>query len=85
MVLEWISLVAVGENAWQKKEEVPFLGSIPMDARVRAGGDDGKPVISTDPKSPVAAALRSIAEMIAAKISVAAFENKTVVPITIIE
>lgn len=64
---------------------VPFLGSIPMDARVREGGDGGKPVIFTDPKSPVAAALRSIAEMIAAKVSVAAFENKSVVPIKIIE
>ena len=56
-----------------------------MDARVRAGGEDGKPVISTDPKSPVAAALRSIEGMIAAKVSVAAFENKSVLPITIIE
>jgi len=74
-----------GGERLAKEGRVPFLGSIPMDARVRAGGDDGKPVISTDPKSPVAAALRSIAEMIAAKVSVAAFENKSVVPIKIIE
>jgi hypothetical protein len=38
-----------------------------------------------DPKSPVAAALRRIAEEIAAKVSVAAFENNSVIPITIIE
>jgi ATP-binding protein involved in chromosome partitioning len=74
-----------GGERLAKEGNVPFLGSIPMDARVRAGGDDGKPVIYMDPKSPVATALRSIAEMIAAKVSVAAFENKTVIPITIVE
>jgi ATP-binding protein involved in chromosome partitioning len=74
-----------GGERLAKEGGIPFLGSIPMDAKVRAGGDDGKPVITTDSKSPAAIALRSIAEMIAAKVSVAAFENKTVIPITIIE
>jgi ATP-binding protein involved in chromosome partitioning len=74
-----------GGERLAKEGNVPFLGSIPMDARVRAGGDNGKPVISTDPKSPVATSLRRIAEMIAAKVSVAAFENRTMIPITIVE
>src|SRR4051812_47245816 len=40
---------------------VPVLGSIPIDVRLREGGDDGKPVVLTDPDSPAGAALRGIA------------------------
>ncbi len=44
---------------------VPYLGSIPMDPAVRVGGDAGEPVVISAPDSPVAQALRSIAEQIA--------------------
>lgn len=64
---------------------VQFLGKIPIDAKVREGGDSGKPVIVEDPESPAACALRSISEVIAAKVSVAAFESNSVIPIKIIE
>ncbi len=64
---------------------VPFFGKIPLDALVRVGGDTGKPVIVENPGSAAAVALRSIAEQIAARVSVAAIEKKNVVPITIIE
>lgn len=74
-----------GGKQLAKDGGVPFLGTIPIDAKVREGGDSGKPVIVEDPKSPAASALRSIAEVIAAKVSVAAFENNTVIPISIIE
>ncbi|WP_116213732.1 Mrp/NBP35 family ATP-binding protein [Streptomyces olivoreticuli] len=40
---------------------VPVLGSIPIDVRLREGGDDGRPVVLTDPESPAGAALRAIA------------------------
>lgn len=40
---------------------VPVLGSIPIDVRLREGGDDGKPVVLSDPDSPAGAALRAIA------------------------
>jgi ATP-binding protein involved in chromosome partitioning len=40
---------------------VPVLGSIPIDVRLREGGDDGRPVVLTDPESPAGAALRSVA------------------------
>ncbi len=65
--------------------KVPFFGTIPIDAQVRQGGDNGKPVIVTNPESPAAKALKNVAELVAAKISVAAFENNNVVPITIVE
>jgi ATP-binding protein involved in chromosome partitioning len=64
---------------------VPFLGTIPIDTKVRVGGDLGKPVVIADPESPAAVALRGIAESVAAKISVAAIEKSSVIPITIIE
>ncbi|MGW7003464.1 Mrp/NBP35 family ATP-binding protein [Streptomyces sp. NPDC054933] len=40
---------------------VPVLGSIPIDVRLREGGDDGRPVVLTDPESPAGSALRTIA------------------------
>jgi ATP-binding protein involved in chromosome partitioning len=63
---------------------VPFIGAIPMDARVRTGGDDGKPVVAVDPESPVAMALRGVAEDLAAKISVAAFQSQNIIPIKMV-
>lgn len=59
----------------------PFLGSIPMDGRVRVGGDNGKPVVVANPESPAAQTLRGIAEKIAAKVSVMALSENTTVPI----
>ncbi|GAB2788113.1 Mrp/NBP35 family ATP-binding protein [Streptomyces daliensis] len=41
--------------------EVPVLGGIPIDLRLREGGDEGKPVVLTDPDSPAGSAIRSIA------------------------
>ncbi len=74
-----------GGEQLAQESGVSFFGTIPIDPAVRVGGDSGKPVIIENPKSPAAAALRSIAEQIAAKISVAAIEKHGVVPITIIE
>jgi ATP-binding protein involved in chromosome partitioning len=41
--------------------EVPVLGAIPIDVRLREGGDEGKPIVITDPDSPAGSALRAIA------------------------
>lgn len=41
---------------------VPVLGAIPIDVRLREGGDEGKPIVLSDPDSPAATALREIAE-----------------------
>ncbi|NLF04723.1 MAG: Mrp/NBP35 family ATP-binding protein, partial [Actinomycetales bacterium] len=41
--------------------EVPLLGQIPLDVALREGGDDGVPVVLSDPDSPAAVALREIA------------------------
>ena len=43
---------------------VPFLGEIPLDPAIRAGGDTGEPIVSADPDSPQTAAFVEIAERI---------------------
>ncbi|MFC7592785.1 Mrp/NBP35 family ATP-binding protein [Nonomuraea antimicrobica] len=40
---------------------VPLLGQVPIDLRLREGGDEGKPLVLTDPDSPAAEELRKIA------------------------
>jgi ATP-binding protein involved in chromosome partitioning len=42
--------------------EVPLLGQIPLDVRLRVGADTGSPVVLSDPASPAAVALRGIAK-----------------------
>jgi ATP-binding protein involved in chromosome partitioning len=46
---------------------VPLLGQIPMDRRLREGGDSGRPLVLTDPDSPAAAALISIAAQLSTR------------------
>jgi len=47
-----------------------FLGEIPLDIRVRQGGDEGRPPVVYDPKSGPALVFKEIAEKLAAIISV---------------
>lgn len=55
---------------------VPFLGQIPIEPAVRVGGDTGKPITTHHPDSAAAAALSSVAEAIAAQVSIAALSEK---------
>ena len=47
--------------------EVPLLGQIPLDTRVREAGDAGEPIVLTDPDAPAAVALRAVADRIAVR------------------
>lgn len=46
---------------------IPVLGRVPFDVRLREGGDAGMPLVLSDPTSPAAEALRSIATELAGK------------------
>jgi ATP-binding protein involved in chromosome partitioning len=46
---------------------VPLLGQVPLDQRVREGGDVGRPIVLEDPTSPAAAALVGVADRLAAR------------------
>jgi ATP-binding protein involved in chromosome partitioning len=43
---------------------VPLLGSVPIDPRLREGGDIGVPIVLAQPESPAAVALLAIAQEI---------------------
>lgn len=64
---------------------VPFIGAIPMDPAVRAGGDNGIPVTISNPESAVAIALQSVTEDIAARISLAAVRANNIIPISMVD
>jgi ATP-binding protein involved in chromosome partitioning len=42
--------------------EVPLLGEVPLDPRLRMGGDNGVPLVLSDPAAPAAVVLTGIAE-----------------------
>jgi ATP-binding protein involved in chromosome partitioning len=46
---------------------VPLLGQVPLDVRLREGGDAGVPLVLGDPDSPAALALRKIADELGAR------------------
>lgn len=58
-----------GGGELARRYELPLLGSIPLDPRVRVGGGDGQPLMSSFPDSAVAAVFRAVAEHIAAEVS----------------
>lgn len=49
---------------------VPFLGEIPIDTKVRIGCDKGDPIVHGEPESEQAIIIRGIARQLAAQISI---------------
>ena len=67
-----------GQGGGRKLAEaaaVPFLGEIPIDPKVRQGGDGGVPIVAGHPGQPAAQALAALARDIAARISVQNLKN----------
>jgi ATP-binding protein involved in chromosome partitioning len=64
---------------------VPFLGSVPMDPRVRIGGDTGSPVVLAEPASAAAQALEKLSQSLAATLSVRSYQQANVIPVSLIE
>ncbi|HEY1703764.1 MAG TPA: Mrp/NBP35 family ATP-binding protein [Trebonia sp.] len=46
---------------------VPLLGQVPLDPRLREGGDNGTPLVLSDPQSPAALQLSKVAETLSSK------------------
>jgi ATP-binding protein involved in chromosome partitioning len=44
--------------------EVPLLGEIPLDLRLREGGDLGRPLVAADPEAPASMVFTDIAEQL---------------------
>jgi ATP-binding protein involved in chromosome partitioning len=45
---------------------------VPIDTRVRSGGDEGRPIVAVAPDAPAAAAFAAVAGKVAAQISIQA-------------
>ncbi len=55
---------------------VPFLGEVALDVAVRAGGDQGRPVVVANPDSAPAQAITRVAQAIAARVSIINMERE---------
>lgn len=66
-----------GERA-SAKLDIPFLGRIPIEPAIRAGGDIGMPIVAAQPGSPTTQAFKEIAAKLAATISTPAGEGQSV-------
>ncbi|NWJ46635.1 MAG: Mrp/NBP35 family ATP-binding protein [Chloroflexi bacterium] len=62
-----------------KKRNIPFLGNIPIDTNIRIGGDNGVPIVVSEPDSAVAQAFKHAARQMAARISVLATRTLPVI------
>jgi ATP-binding protein involved in chromosome partitioning len=61
-----------GGQTAAKELGVPLLGCVPLEIALRQGGDQGVPIVVAEPDSASAQALRTIAEQVAARVSIAA-------------
>jgi ATP-binding protein involved in chromosome partitioning len=59
-----------GGKRYAAEMGVPFLGEVPIDPRIAAGGDRGRPLVVAEPDSPAAQTFRELARQVAAKVSV---------------
>ena len=46
---------------------VPILGQVPLDPRLRQGGDNGIPLVLSDPEAPAARRLAAVADLLASR------------------
>lgn len=68
-----------------KANNTAYLGSIPLDAHVRMGGDSGEPIVVAYPDSAAALALRQLAKDVAARVSLLTLASQSnFIPINVI-
>jgi ATP-binding protein involved in chromosome partitioning len=61
-----------GGEALASEMKVPFLGRLPVYQSIRVGSDTGVPIVASDPASSIAKAFLTVAERMAAQVSIAA-------------
>ncbi len=87
-IIENMSGEFFGSGAGQQLAEtydVEFLGSIPLDAQVRVGGDSGQPIVIAAPDSPAGKAFAEITPLVAARVSVLTLASQSnIIPIQMI-
>ncbi len=58
-----------GGERMASRYNVPYLGAIPLNVRIRENGDEGRPIVHADPENPVSASFREVASKVATRIS----------------
>lgn len=66
-----------GGQSMAEQYDVPLLGALPLDIRIREQADGGHPTVAADPDSDVAARYREVARNTAARLSLSA-RNKNI-------
>jgi ATP-binding protein involved in chromosome partitioning len=59
-----------GGRAMSEEMGIPFLGEVPIDTRVREGGDQGQPIVEAAPDAVAATSLLDVSRRLAAQISI---------------
>ncbi len=70
-----------GARALAERMQIPFLGEIPLDARIREGGGPGVPIMISQPDSPLAAVYRDVASHLAGQVSIRNFKQASFIPL----
>lgn len=88
-VIENMSGPIFGTGAGEKLAHdynTEYLGTVPMEAQVRVGGDSGQPIVVAHPNSEAAVALNEIARKVAARVSVLTLQKQAegIIPIQMI-
>lgn len=58
-----------GGQSMSDQYDVPFLGSLPLDIRIREETDAGKPTVAAEPEAVISKIYRDIARRVAAKLA----------------
>ena len=74
-----------GGERMARDYDVPLLGSLPLDIRIREQADGGTPTVAADPDGKVAAAYREIARKAAAQLSLHARSKSIQFPKIVIQ
>jgi ATP-binding protein involved in chromosome partitioning len=59
-----------GGRAMSEEMGIPFLGEVPIDTRVREGGDRGQPIVEAAPDTAAATSLLDVSRRLAAQVSI---------------
>ncbi len=67
-----------GAKTAAQKFEVPFLGEVPLDIRIREGGDQGEPIVAQKNDSPIKDSFRKIAAQLSAQLNASVEKDKSI-------
>jgi ATP-binding protein involved in chromosome partitioning len=71
-----------GGETFARRNELEYFGGIPLDVKVRQGGDAGVPAVAQREPGPAAIVMRALARQVAARMSVRAARQAPVLSIS---